>query len=203
VSDDEHESDSPFNDRLQPDELAKLVRAAIDGDQPAWNTIVDRFTPLLWSICRTYRRLNAAEAADVVQLTWLRLLDSLESIRDPARLAKWLATTCRRECLAALRRGKRIQLTADDWFDSEAFGPAEGADEQSLVSDRNAGLWRAFRQLSQRCQEVLRVLVVEVEDGPPSYNLAAAVLGMPVGSLGPTRKRCLEQLRKILDTDGY
>jgi RNA polymerase sigma factor (sigma-70 family) len=202
VGGDQSEPDSPYGDRSSSDEVAKLVRAAIDDDQLAWSRIVERFTGLLWSICRSHR-LSRADAADVVQLTWLRLLDKLESIHDPARLAGWLATTCRRECLAALRRGKHIQPTADDWFYNDVSRHVEGPEEQSLVSERNACLWRAFRQLSQRCQEVLRVLVVEVEDGPPSYSLAATTLGMPIGSLGPTRARCLAQLRKLLDAEGY
>ncbi|HLL69165.1 MAG TPA: sigma-70 family RNA polymerase sigma factor [Micromonosporaceae bacterium] len=182
-------------------EVAELVRLAADGDQRAWNELVDRFTGLLWSVCRSHR-LSNADAADALQQTWLRLLEHLDSIHQPERLAAWLATTCRRECLAILRRGKRSVTTDDERLLDHLAGQTPGADQSSLISDRNAGLWRAFSRLSPRCQEVLRVLVVAAGADRPSYDVVAAALGMPVGSLGPTRARCLEQLRKPLDAEG-
>ena len=182
-------------------ELVELVTAAAGGSQLAWSSLVDRFAGLLWSICRSYG-LDSADAADVFQLTWLRLLEHLDSIADPTRLPGWLATTCRRECLALLRRGRRVQPTADAYLLDRFAGSTPQPDHASLLSDRDAELWRAFGRLSQRCQQVLRVLVVDPEDGPPAYEAAAAALDMPVGSLGPTRARCLEQLRKLLDTYG-
>ena len=183
------------------DVIAQLMAAAIDGDQRAWNKLVERFGALLWSICRSYG-LRPADAADAFQLTWLRLLEHLETIEDPARLAGWLATTCRRECMAILRRSRRVVLSSDDALFDRAAGEAPGADRATLLSDRDAELWLAFGRLSERCQRLLRVLVVEPEDGAPSYDMAAAVLNMPKGSLGPTRGRCLDQLRKYLDDGG-
>jgi RNA polymerase sigma factor (sigma-70 family) len=188
-------------DPNRTDPLAPLVRAAAGGDRVAWDTLVDRFSRLLWSISRSFG-LNGADAGDAFQLTWLRLLEHLDTIEDPARLPGWLATTCRRECLAVLRRGRRVLPTADDALFDRVTGHAAGADWPTLVADRDAGLWRAFNRLTDRCQEVLRVLVLEGDDGVPSYDSAAAVLGMPKGSLGPTRGRCLAQLRKLLDTEG-
>jgi RNA polymerase sigma factor (sigma-70 family) len=187
--------------RALRDEVAQLVRAAAAGDQLAWNGLVERFSALLWSICRSYG-LSAADAADVYQLTWLRLLEHLDSIQDPARLPGWLATTCRHECLAAIRRGRRWLPTDDDRLLDRFAGDSVAPDQTTLVSERNAGLWRAFGRLSERCQQILRVLVVEPDEGAPSYQLTAASLGMPIGSLGPTRRRCLAQLRKLLDSEG-
>jgi RNA polymerase sigma factor (sigma-70 family) len=181
--------------------LALLVRAAAADDRDAWNTLVDRFSGLLWSICRSFG-LSGADAGDAFQLTWLRLLEHLDTIEDPARLPGWLATTCRRECMAVLRRSKRVLPTADDALFDRFAGQAAAADRASLVSDRNAGLWRAFNRLTGRCQQILRVLVLEPDDGAPSYDWAARVLEMPKGSLGPTRGRCLAQLRKFLDMEG-
>jgi RNA polymerase sigma factor (sigma-70 family) len=183
------------------DVIAQLMAAATAGDQQAWNKLVGRFSALLWSICRAYG-LSPADAADAFQLTWLRLVEHLGSIEEPARLAGWLATTCRRECMAILRRSRRVLLSSDDTLFDRASGQAPGPDRATLLSDRDSELWVAFGRLSERCQRLLRVLVVEPEDGAPSYDMAAVVLGMPKGSLGPTRGRCLEQLRKYLDDGG-
>jgi RNA polymerase sigma factor (sigma-70 family) len=182
------------------DDLVRLVRDAADGDSAAWNEIVERFSGLLWATCRAYR-LSAADAGDVCQLTWLRLLEHLDSIREPARLPGWLATTCRRECLILLRRNRRLQPVDGDRLLHLGSDQA-GADEPVLVADRDAGLWQAFERLSERCQQILRLLVVIPESGPPSYRLAAEALGVPTGSLGPTRARCLAQLRELLDAQG-
>jgi RNA polymerase sigma factor (sigma-70 family) len=183
------------------DVVAQLLSSAANGDQRAWNKLVERVSALLWSICRSYG-LAPADAADAFQLTWLRLLEHLETIEEPARLAGWLGTTCRRECMAILRRGRRLLLSSDDALFDRVTSPAPGPDRATLLSDRDAELWVAFGRLSERCQRLLRVLVLEPEDGAPSYDMAAAVLGMPKGSLGPTRGRCLDQLRKYLDGGG-
>ena len=144
--------------------LAPLVLAARDGDRESWNELVDRFSALLWSICRSFG-LSAADASDAFQLTWLRLLEHLDTIQDPARLAGWLATTCRRECLAVLRRGRRVAAQRRRRAVRPVAGHAAGADRPTLVSDRDAGLWRAFGRLTDRCQQILRVLVLEPDDG--------------------------------------
>jgi RNA polymerase sigma factor (sigma-70 family) len=181
----------------RPQDVTNLVLAARDGDESAWNLLVERFSGLVWSVCRSFR-LNRADAADVVQMVWLRLLEHLDSLREPERLAGWLATTSRHECHAQLRRRARLQLTDDDRVFDRGAGPQGGADRDVLIADRDATLWEAFDRLGRRCREILRVLVVEPE-ARPSYSVAAEALGIPVGSLGPTRARCLEQLRKLLD----
>lgn len=187
-------------DAGEPDDMAHLVKSAIDGDPAAWNGIVDRFGGRVWAICRAHR-LSQADAADVFQQTWLRVLEHLDSLRDPARLGAWIGTTCRHEALAAIRRAKRAQPVGDPDLLDRTAGPTGDPDARILVADRDAELWSAFGRLSRRCQDVLRVLVVDVPEGRPSYELAAASLGIPIGSLGPTRGRCLTQLRGFL-TEG-
>jgi RNA polymerase sigma factor (sigma-70 family) len=182
------------------DPVPGWVRAAAAGDARAWERLVDRYAGLVWSICRAHR-MSDEDAADAAQLTWLRLLENLERIRDPRRLAGWLATTCRHECLALLRRSRSAVAVEDERLD-RLLGGVAPADQPVLAADQYAALWQAFHRLSDWCQQVLRALVVDAEDGPPAYRLVASQLQVPVGSLGPTRARCLEHLRKLLDNGG-
>ena len=188
----------PFAEAEPSDEVSRLVSKAADGDQAAWNEIVERFGGRVWAICRAYR-LAPADAADVFQQTWLRVLERLDTVRDPARLGAWIGTTCRHEALAVLRRARRLTPVGDDHLLDQVADPSAEPDRPVLVAERDAELWRAFHRLNRRCQEILRILVVEIEGGRPSYELAAAGLGMPVGSLGPSRGRCLAQLRNHLN----
>jgi len=180
--------------------VSALLRSAADGDRQAWDRLVDRYADLVWSICRKLG-MNSEDAADAVQLTWLALLENLDRIREPERLAGWLATTCRRQCLSIMRRSRPTVHVEDDLME-RLLSHGSAADEAVLTAEQFALVWQAFRQLSELCQRVLRALVVEAEDGPPSYRVVAANLQMPVGSLGPTRARCLGQLRKLLDNSG-
>ena len=180
--------------------VSALLRSAADGDRQAWDRLVDRYADLVWSICRKLG-MNSEDAADAVQLTWLALLENLDRIREPERLAGWLATTCRRQCLSIMRRS-RPTVHVEDELMERLLSHGSAADEAVLTAEQFALVWQAFRQLSELCQRVLRALVVEAEDGPPSYRVVAANLQMPVGSLGPTRARCLGQLRKLLDNSG-
>lgn len=171
-----------------------MLAAAGAGDQRAWDSIVARYSGLLWSVARGYR-LDPADAADVVQLTWLRLVEHLDAIADPHRLGAWLATTARRESLQLLRRRRERPAAVDDWL---AAVPDAGPpiDTALLLAERDAALWRAFRALSERCQRLLGVLTAVP---PPSYAEVSAALDMPVGSIGPARQRCLTALRRIID----
>jgi RNA polymerase sigma factor (sigma-70 family) len=170
-----------------------LVVRARSGDQQAWAALTDRYTNLLWSVARGMR-LTRADAADVVQTTWLRLVESLDTLREPEHLGSWLVTTARRECLATQRRGARMRMgLPDSWTDMPANG--DPLDEALLREERDAALWRAFGALTQRCQSLLRVLMA---DPAPSYDEVSEALDMPVGSIGPTRQRCLRSLREIL-----
>ena len=180
--------------------ISALLRSAADGDRQAWERLVDRYADLVWSVCRKLG-MNTEDAADAVQLTWLALLENLDRIREPERLAGWLAVTCRRQCLNLMRRS-RPTVSVEDEFMERLAGHGSPADEPVLTAEQFAIVWQAFRQLSELCQRVLRALVVEAEDGPPSYRVVAANLQMKVGSLGPTRARCLAQLRKLLDSSG-
>jgi RNA polymerase sigma factor (sigma-70 family) len=163
--------------------------------------LVDRFAGLLWSISRRYW-LSEADAADACQMTWLKLLEHLDSIKDPARLPGWLSTTCQRECLALLRRSGRTVPVSDEGFLDARSVPSEGTDHPVLQADLHQTLWAAFSRLNERCQRLLKVLITDAEEGPPSYQGAAVTLGMPIGSLGPTRARCLDRLRRLLDPEG-
>jgi RNA polymerase sigma factor (sigma-70 family) len=178
--------------------VAELLQRAADGDQSSWNALVDRYTNLLWSVARAHR-LETPDAADVVQTTWLRLVEHLSSIHDPDRLPGWLATTARRECLRTLRLKGRERPTADDDVTFESADDTEALDAGLLASERDAQLWHCFGQMSGRCQQLLRILMA---DPPPSYNDISAALDMPVGSIGPTRGRCLERLRRLAEARG-
>jgi RNA polymerase sigma factor (sigma-70 family) len=168
---------------------ADLVAAAAIGNQEAWNALVDRFSGLVWSIARAHR-LGDADAADVSQTTWLRLVEHLGRLRDPGSVGAWLATTARHECLRLIRQADRFL------YDE---GALETADTDPLpeallvASERQVALWRAIETLGDRCRSLIRVLMA---DPAPSYDEIAAALDMPIGSIGPTRARCLEQLRR-------
>lgn len=179
---------------MSPADDAALVRAAAEGDQAAWNALVQRFGGLVWSIARAHR-LNAADAADVSQTAWLRLVENLGRIRDPDRVGAWLATTSRNECLRVIRRsGRQVPTDLDAEVELEADEvAAPPVDAGLLTGERDAELWRAFSSISERCQGLLRLLIA---DPPPSYDEVGALLDMPVGSIGPTRARCLEHLRR-------
>jgi RNA polymerase sigma factor (sigma-70 family) len=177
-------------------DLDAVLQAAANGDRQAWNALVARYNGLIWSVARAHR-LGDADAADVVQTTWLRLVEQLDRIRNPEGVGAWLATTARRECLRVLRVGQRHVLT--DGFDLPDEQADGALDARLLAGERDATLWRAFGQLGERCRTLLRVLVA---DPPPSYDEVGAALDMPVGSIGPTRARCLEQLRRKLAVAG-
>lgn len=173
-----------------------LLESAAGGDQRAWDSIVDRYSRLVWSVARSFR-LSAADAADVHQSTWLRLVEQLGRIRDPQRLGAWLATTARREALALLRRAGRDLPTGDPLtLESPDATQAEPEpDEGVLRRERDRDLWRAFGRLPGNCQSLLRLLLI---DPPPSYAEVSAALELPIGSIGPTRSRCLDQLRRMV-----
>ena len=175
---------------------AALLARASAGDETAWHALVEQYTSLLWAVARSHR-LDSADAGDVVQTTWLRLLEHLDRIEDPRRLVGWLVTTARRECLRVLRRSGRERPAAEDsTFDLP--DDTDPVDTQLLVDERNAALWAAFAQLPERCQKLLRVAVAT----PQPYGAVSQALDMPIGSIGPTRARCLARLRVLLEGTG-
>lgn len=176
----------------EPRAVGAVVERAARGDADAWHELVDRYANLLWSIARAHR-LDDATAADVVQTCWLRLVEQLGRLTDPERVGAWLATTARRECLRQIRRSAREQVSDDESLDV-ADATSAALDASLLLAERDALLWQALGDLGERCRELLRVLMA---DPAPSYDEVSAALGMPVGSIGPTRMRCLAKLRDI------
>jgi RNA polymerase sigma factor (sigma-70 family) len=177
-------------------DVGQLVRAAAAGDQAAWDRLVERFNGLVWSVVRAHR-LGGSDASDVVQTTWLRLVENLGRLQDPERVGAWLATTARRECLRTLRLSARAVPTETELLPDP--GTDTPLDAALLTNERDRALWTAFGGLSERCQMLLRILVA---DPPPSYEVVGELLDMPIGSIGPTRQRCLERLRGLAETAG-
>jgi RNA polymerase sigma factor (sigma-70 family) len=173
--------------------VSDLVARAKDGDRQAWNALVERYAPLIWSICRRHR-LGRADADDVGQSVWLRLVDQLDRVRDPAALPGWLSTTARRECLRVLcaTQGPYASVYATD-VETLPDERADRADQGLLAAERHAALREAFRDLPLSCQRLLALLIA---DPPMSYAEISARLGIPIGSIGPSRRRGLERLRR-------
>jgi RNA polymerase sigma factor (sigma-70 family) len=172
----------------------ELVQAARQGDQTAWDDLVARHGSRVWAVARAHR-LSSADAEDVFQVTFMRLVTHIDTIRDPSRVGAWLATTARHECLRILRRsGRAVPAGDDDVLD--APDPLLPPVESGLLADeRQSALYAALARLSERCQRLLRVLMADPE---PSYEEVGLALDMPIGSIGPTRGRCLKHLRREL-----
>jgi RNA polymerase sigma factor (sigma-70 family) len=173
--------------------LAPVVDAALHGNEQAWREIVDRFERLVWATARSCG-LNEADAADVTQTTWLRLAEQLGRISAPEALPGWLVTTTRREAARVAKRSRRplpaqlmanVDLTADP-------PPADVV----VAAERRSEVRAAFEHLGERCRILLALLSA---DAPMSYEEISAQVDMPVGSIGPTRRRCLGKLARLLD----
>jgi RNA polymerase sigma factor (sigma-70 family) len=162
------------------------------GDEEHWNRLVDRHSSRLLAIARAHN-LSGDDAADVVQTSWLRLIEHLANIRNSDGIGAWLATTARRECLQSLRRAARCQPS--DELDVLIDEEVAGADARLLREERDAALWNAFKRLPRRDQALLRLLTA---DRAPRYEEIAATLGVAIGSIGPKRGRALERLRRQL-----
>ncbi|KAA2264965.1 sigma-70 family RNA polymerase sigma factor [Solihabitans fulvus] len=165
------------------------------GDQDAWQELVRRHLGLVWSVARSFR-LSENDAADVCQHTWLALVRHLDQLREPARLAAWLVTTAQRESLRALAAGVR-ETPVEQW--TTPWDEESRPEDSVLTGERAAALWRLFTGLPERCQRILRFVAYSPE---LSYTEVADALGIPVGSLGPTRARCLAALRQRALTAG-
>jgi RNA polymerase sigma factor (sigma-70 family) len=172
--------------------VVELVVRARDGDADAWDAIVQRYAALVWGICRRYG-LSRADAEDAGGGVWLLLVEHLPRLREPAALPGWIATTTRRECLRLQgARARTVPVDAPDVLD--ALGPpAPSVDEALLAEERRHALRTAFAELQERCRQLLTLLFA---DPPPPYQDISAQLGIPVGAIGPNRKRCLDRLRR-------
>ena len=184
----------------QPDRgarMAGLIAAARDGSEDALGQIVTELSPLLWQVARA-AGLSSGDAEDVVQTTWMRLVAHLGNIHDATALTGWLITTARREAWR-VRAEERRQLPAAQESFAELPDRGPGSEDQVIMDDQRRALWAAIGQLSARCQELLRIIAFTPR---PDYTVVAAALGMPVGSIGPTRGRCLAKLRAMLAGPG-
>lgn len=177
----------------RPGRLAAQLALARDGDREALTAIVTDLTPLLWHVART-TGLDPGGCEDVVQTTWLHLLRDLADIRDPQALTAWLVTVTRREAIRAVTASRREQPVDGTDLDRPDAGAVDGA-EAVVRDERRTALWRAMEELPPRCRDLLR-LVAFVHR--PDYDAVAGALGMPRGSIGPTRGRCLAKLRDTL-----
>jgi RNA polymerase sigma factor (sigma-70 family) len=184
-----------FDDaRLTPEETGVLVRRAAGGDQQAWDELVRGYAGLVWTVARLHG-LSSSDAADVSQVTWLRLVEHIRDLREPERLAAWLATTARREASRVGRRAA-LQVPVEDLDDADGNDPP--ADSRVLLAERDARLWEAFAKLTPSCRELLGLLLMTDDLG---YAEVSEILGMPVGSIGPTRARCLACLRRAVTAE--
>lgn len=171
------------------------------GDSSAMAGLVDDVTPLLWHTARS-QGADPTTAEDVVQTTWLRLVEHADDINDPQAVLQWLLMTTKREAWSAVRRGRRT-VPKEPWDESpsaDLTGPQPAADPALAIEDAESAVtvWRHVQSLPERCQQLLR-LVAFVER--PDYGVVSASLGIPIGSIGPTRGRCLAKLRLALLAD--
>jgi RNA polymerase sigma factor (sigma-70 family) len=180
-------------------EVSRLVRASAGGSGTAWNELVHRYSPLVMAVTRSYQ-LTADDAKDVSQTVWLRLVENLANLREPDALPGWLATTTQRECIRQLRQGQRV-LPVDP--------QSNGALQQCATVDPDAGILRAelhqalrdgLAALPERDQALLKL---RAADPPKSYEEISQLLGMPIGSIGPTLRRCLDRLRETSAVRAY
>jgi len=189
-------ADAPWWELSGYQRHAACLVAAREGDRQALDALVHDLSPLVWHVARA-QGIERTQAEDVVQTVWLTLLRNLNSVAEPRALARWLITTTRREALRVVRSVENEQPLVDEVLDR--LRAQDGLPEQeALQRDRNTALWKAFRQLSQRCQELLRLTVLA---GRAEYNVVAETLSMPRGSIGPTRSRCLTTLRGALNNE--
>jgi len=170
-----------------------LVTRAAHGEEQAWDALVERYAPLIWSICRSHR-LGGADAGDVGQRVWLQLADHLDTVRDPAALPRWLDTTTRQEC-ARVRRAPRGAPAAGPAPDAGTISdqPARTGEQQLLAAERHAALREAFARLPRCCQQLITLLI---QDPPLPDATISARLNISAGSIGPNRRRCLDRLRR-------
>jgi RNA polymerase sigma factor (sigma-70 family) len=176
--------------------MAELLDAARGGSDDALSRIVTEHSPLLWHVARA-AGLSSGDAEDVMQTVWLRLLAHLDDIRTSTALTGWLVVTARREAWRVRAAGRKQVPAGSEALDTLP-DQGTGPQEQVLIDDQRRTMWVAIAQLSERCQELLRVVAFVPR---PDYSAVAAELGMPIGSVGPTRGRCLAKLRVLLGLD--
>ncbi len=173
--------------------VERLVCAARAGSGEAVGELVTEFSPLLWQVARA-AGLSSTDAEDVVQTVWLRLLEHLHAIRAPSALTAWLVTTTRRESWRSRAAMRRQVPSEQDWL-AAVPDPRPSGEDLAVADDQRRELLEALGKLPPRCQELLRIVAFVPR---PDYDMLGAELGMPHGSIGPTRGRCLAKLRALL-----
>jgi RNA polymerase sigma factor (sigma-70 family) len=175
-------------------DINSVVHRAADGDMQAWNWLVAQYGRLIWSIPVRFK-FEESDAADVVQTTWMRLIEHIDRIEQPDRVGSWLAATARNECLRHVAARKRIVLVREDEdFDGADHREPE-VDEALLAAERAQVVRDAMAHLPVQWQQLMEMLMA---DPPVTYAEISDQLGLPVGSIGPTRGRCLAKLRTLL-----
>jgi len=173
--------------------VTDLVSRARNGDKKAWDVLVERYAPLIWSICSRHQ-LSGAEADDAGRSVWLQLVDHLDTISDPAALTGWLAVTTRRECGRVARAAQaRCAAGPAPYAQTIPDEQAGTTEHELLAAERSAALCEAFLHLPLSCRRLITMLI---EDPPAPYAQISAKLGIPVASIGPTSSRCLDELRR-------
>jgi RNA polymerase sigma factor (sigma-70 family) len=176
-------------------DVTRLVRRAANGDSRAWELLIDKYGRLIWSITTGFK-LVESDAADVFQTTWMRLIEHIDRIEHADRVGSWLAATARNECLRLLATRKRLVLVHEnDSFDGPVPHEPQ-VDEALLAAERAEVVREAMTHLPRRWQRLMEMLM---SDPPASYAEISDELGLPVGSIGPTRGRCLARLRVLLE----
>lgn len=177
-------------------QLAAALTAYRAGDRSAADILVRKATPLLWHVARA-AGADTASAEDAVQNTLLALVRHADSITSPQAVLRWLVVTVQREAHRTWRQVDRATVVPDAGDGVAAPRSAE-PESVSLERERRDVLWTAIGRLSERCQQLLRVIAFADR---PDYSVISRSLGMPVGSIGPTRGRCLAKLRALLATE--
>ena len=168
--------------------LTSLVTAARDGDEDAWRALRDRVKNVAWKTIRSFS-LGRDDAEDAFAATFFRLAEKLHTVREPEAIHGWVATTARHEVLAIIRSRSRF----DPYVQVPEQSTVDHTDDDLIDQERRSAMYTALTMISERCQQLLRLFAM---DPPLSYGDISRLTGMPHGSIGPTRERCIEQLRR-------
>ena len=175
-----------------------LVAACRKGDRGAWEELIQRYRRLIYSVPVSWR-LDPSDCDGIFQRVALKLLEHVQSVRDPGALASWLTITARREVWALKREGQRTRGFEEGEAERMPEEPADVLADLHLIECEHA-LALAFERMPDRCRELLTLLYLV--DPRPSYEDISERLGRPIGSLGPTRARCLKKLRQLYEQEG-
>jgi RNA polymerase sigma factor (sigma-70 family) len=171
-----------------------LIAACVAGDQDAWRTMVERLSPIVWTVARSHR-LSPDDCQDVYQLTWMRAVQHLHKIRSPDRLSAWFTTAARRECLKHIERNRKHVPVGDSAMLETTGAEVESPDATAVRRARDGEILAVLRKLPARDQDILGLLMT---DPPASYDEVSRILGVPRGSIGPLRQRALARMRGML-----